>query len=494
MKKKLIATGCLIAILGLSWCGASWYTGKNIENNMDESLKTVVKALKEPFPDAQFRLTYTNYQRGIFSSTLTYKLQSVLEDAPDGYAETLHENEVTIFHGPFPLPQLKAFHLKPQLLSYLLNIESTHGLSMLKSLQEASQKEYPVIVQGTVDYSGNSINRFSIAPIQQNQGYAAFNFSGATVDLQTDASHFDKSNISADLGNMRMVLLGQPLLDLQNITFETQGDEKDKELTIKANKLELNTKFLGNLLGELSGNFKKTKVVLDHLSFSLNSTSVNDTESDVNIHYDLNQLKLNDQDLGKRHLQVAFKKVPTKVLHALFDNPNTLSGFGGLALDALFDEFIKNNGVIALDNYTVKTKEGESRFSFSIQPNQDKNLPIPKIKLIDIDLAVSLPMLADNLLAFGFSVDDLSMHHSDGQITTEKRRLVQSQLIERINEINTEFKSKSNLPHPFLVLENETVKFKFQYDASLKDVHLNGVSYPIQDFLAFMNAKHSQYE
>lgn len=67
MKKSLVAVS-IIAVLGTAWSGASWYTGKLIEQRMETLVANTNQQLKEYLPDAGVRLSVENYRRGIFTS------------------------------------------------------------------------------------------------------------------------------------------------------------------------------------------------------------------------------------------------------------------------------------------------------------------------------------------------------------------------------------------------------------------------------------------
>ncbi|MGO3397076.1 MAG: DUF945 family protein, partial [Serratia proteamaculans] len=74
MKKSLVAVS-VIVVLGAAWTGASWYTGKLIEQRMGEVVDNANSQLKVYLPKAGVKLGYENYQRGIFSSKIRYVLR-----------------------------------------------------------------------------------------------------------------------------------------------------------------------------------------------------------------------------------------------------------------------------------------------------------------------------------------------------------------------------------------------------------------------------------
>ncbi|MGO2435550.1 MAG: YdgA family protein, partial [Serratia proteamaculans] len=127
MKKSLVAVS-VIVVLGAAWTGASWYTGKLIEQRMGEVVDNANSQLKVYLPKAGVKLGYENYQRGIFSSKIRYVLRAdgsvTTDEAPLKAGDEVAFME-TIDHGPFPFAQLKKFNLLPSMASLHTELENT---------------------------------------------------------------------------------------------------------------------------------------------------------------------------------------------------------------------------------------------------------------------------------------------------------------------------------------------------------------------------------
>lgn len=108
MKKSLVAVS-VIVVLGAAWTGASWYTGKLIEQRMGELVNNANGQIRTLLPKAGVKFAYKDYQRGLFSSQVRYVLQA--DSSVAGEKALKDGDEVafieTIDHGPFPLAQLK---------------------------------------------------------------------------------------------------------------------------------------------------------------------------------------------------------------------------------------------------------------------------------------------------------------------------------------------------------------------------------------------------
>jgi len=108
MKKSLVAVS-VIVVLGAAWTGVSWYTGKQLESHISDIVNDANANIKQSYPKAGVSLSYEDYQRGIFSSSVRLVLQQA---AGAGNAAELKAGEKivlleTIDHGPFPTSQLK---------------------------------------------------------------------------------------------------------------------------------------------------------------------------------------------------------------------------------------------------------------------------------------------------------------------------------------------------------------------------------------------------
>ena len=86
-----------------SWVGATWYTGKRIEESSQRRLAEVNEKLAKVTPLFGLRIDQIKYERGLFSTQARYGLSLLKNDKsldvlPDGMIEF----DATIEHGPFP--------------------------------------------------------------------------------------------------------------------------------------------------------------------------------------------------------------------------------------------------------------------------------------------------------------------------------------------------------------------------------------------------------
>ncbi|WYX63448.1 DUF945 family protein [Achromobacter xylosoxidans] len=98
--------------------GATWYTGKRIEEGAQRRLAEANEKLAKITPLFGLRIDQIKYERGLFSTQARYGVSFVksdksLSDMPDGMLEF----DAQIEHGPFPRARWRAAPSRPSWLS-----------------------------------------------------------------------------------------------------------------------------------------------------------------------------------------------------------------------------------------------------------------------------------------------------------------------------------------------------------------------------------------
>ncbi|MDU4175660.1 MAG: YdgA family protein, partial [Serratia liquefaciens] len=204
MKKSLVAVS-VIVVLGAAWTGASWYTGKLIEQRMGEVVENANSQLKAYLPKAGVKLGYENYQRGIFSSKIRYVLRAdgsiTTDDAPLKPGDEVAFQE-TIDHGPFPFAQLKKFNLLPSMASVHTELENT---AATKGLFDITKGKSLFTAESRISYSGDTSSAIDVIPLDYQKDKSALKFSGATINA--DVSR-DMKAITLDANSDSAVISG----------------------------------------------------------------------------------------------------------------------------------------------------------------------------------------------------------------------------------------------------------------------------------------------
>ncbi|WP_148875814.1 YdgA family protein [Serratia marcescens] len=316
MKKSLVAVS-VIVVLGAAWTGASWYTGKLIEQHMGEVVDNANGQLKAYLPKAGVKLSYENYQRGLFNSQVRLVLRSDGSDAANG-AELKPGDEVafleTIDHGPFPFAQLKKFNLLPSMASVHTQLENTPAV---KALFEITKGKSLFTADSRISYSGDTASAIDIIPLEYQKDKSSLKFSGATINADVSS---DMKNLALD-ANSDNIVVSSPNAFGQNEQITFQG------FNLKGNSNE--SKF-GVKLGDQTMTLKQFKLAIDGKDavaldgFNLVSKFGEQGSSNIGgqIDYTMDALKVQGNDFGAGKLTLKIDNVDGKALKDFADSYN----------------------------------------------------------------------------------------------------------------------------------------------------------------------------
>ncbi|WON78600.1 DUF945 family protein [Serratia sp. UGAL515B_01] len=291
MKKSLVAAS-IIVVLGAAWTGASWYTGKLIEQRMGEMVEIANSELKSYLPNAGIKLSFENYQRGLFSSQARYVLRAD-DSVPTDNAQLKPGEEIafleTISHGPFPVAQLKKLYLLPSLASVHSKLENT---PRLKTLFEITKGQSLFSAETRIAFSGDTATTIDVIPVEFRGDKNSLRFSGAKInadvgrdmkttvlDVTNDSTIISAPNQFGQIGQIRLQGLmltgnthqnqfnlslgeqavnlkqlnvsidGKETLSMEGIKLATQFDEQDSKLDGQINYALDAIKIQGNNFG-----------------------------------------------------------------------------------------------------------------------------------------------------------------------------------------------------------------------------------------------------
>ena len=103
MKKSVAITLAVVIVGAGSWVGATWYTGKRIEESAQRHLAETNEKLAKITPLFGLRIDQIKYERSLFSTQARYGLSFVKNDkSPQEMPDGMIEFDAKIEHGPFP--------------------------------------------------------------------------------------------------------------------------------------------------------------------------------------------------------------------------------------------------------------------------------------------------------------------------------------------------------------------------------------------------------
>ncbi len=214
MNKTKIAVGVVVA-LGVVWTAGAWFTGKQLEKNMDQLVQQANAQIQNSAPESRLQLSYQDFQRGVFSSSARFVLQSSSQTEDNAMlkpGQSIVFKE-TIDHGPFPLAQLKKFNLIPSMASVHSELENTDAV---KKLFEITKGKSIVQAETRVGYGGSTDSDIKLLPADYSNAQTGerFAFNGGTLKVSADDKG-DKVAFNGDIDSLVLTSkneLGMPVL------------------------------------------------------------------------------------------------------------------------------------------------------------------------------------------------------------------------------------------------------------------------------------------
>ncbi|MDU3928900.1 MAG: YdgA family protein [Enterobacter asburiae] len=317
MKKSLVALS-IIVVLGAAWTGASWYTGKLIEQRMSALVDNANSLLKSHLPKFRVKLGYENYQRGIFSSKIRYVLRAdgsvTTDDAPLKPGDEVAFQEI-IDHGPFPFAQLKKFNLLPSMASVHTELENT---AATKGLFDITKGKSLFTAESRISYGGDTTSTIDVIPLDYQKDKSALKFGGAAI--KADVSH-DMETINLDANSGSVIIRGPNQL----------GQTKEIQLLGISLKSQTQTGPFDLYLGNQNLVLKQIKVAVEDKDTLLLegiklATLLDEKDSNLNgrVDFAINALKIQNVDFGSGKLSFNIDKLDAKSLKEFADRYNQL--------------------------------------------------------------------------------------------------------------------------------------------------------------------------
>ncbi|QHA89334.1 YdgA family protein [Serratia rhizosphaerae] len=482
MKKSVVAVG-VIAILGAAWTGASWYTGKLIEQRMGEVVSSTNSQLESYLPQAGIKLSYEDYQRGLFSSHLRFVIR------PDGTASgeqaALQPGEEVVLqevidHGPFPFAQLKRFNLIPSMASVRTELANTPAV---KTLFDIAKGKAPFTADSRIAYNGDTSTALKVLPLDYQKDGNALTFAGAdlTIDVARDlkAVQVDGSSDSATLSG-RTEFGQTEQITLQGITLKTDTRNGQYDLS----------------LGDQALNIKQLKVAVDNKEaltldgFNL-ASKFGEQDGNLNgqIDYTMDALKLQGADFGSGKLTLKIDKLDGKSLKEFADRYNQqmaalLQQSQSLPPEAYQEQasaivmqnlplLLKGNPTINVAPLSWKNSKGEGTFTLNldlVDPTQGVSPQAPDdlllaraVKKLDASLNLPVPMATEATAQTA---------KLQGYNAEEAQKLAQQQ-VQGLAAMGQMFK--------LTTLKDDVIGSRFHYADN--QVELNGNKMSLQEFL-----------
>lgn len=279
MKKSTVAVGVIIA-LGVVWTGGAWYTGKQLEKNVDAAVNKLTADASKKLGE-NIHSTVKDFHRGLFSSHF------VLDITPDKDADipgikpgqSLQLN-VDVDHGPFPLARIGSGNILPAMAATKLSLVNN---ALTKPLFDLTKGKSPVSALVSFAWDGATSSDITIAAGEYKDKSSVLTFDGADYHINANAA-MDAFDYNAK--SQKITISGQTGAEIviPEITFSGHlnktpfnfmtGDEQANvdNISVSANgKSVAEVKNLSfNMHSDLSTDKKKLNAKAEYALASLN--------------------------------------------------------------------------------------------------------------------------------------------------------------------------------------------------------------------------------
>lgn len=421
MKKSVAITLGVVIVGAGSWIGATWYTGKRIEESSQRHLAEANEKLAKLTPLFGLRIDQIKYERSLFSTQARYGLSLVkndktLDDMPAGMIEF----DAIIEHGPFPKTALSRGAFAPKLAFVHAEIAKTDNLKEVFAL---TKDVSPLISDAMISYSGTTSSTSKIAPVSTTLEGNSIDFSGMLItgtfdrSLEAVTAHgvMDKLAIDGSKSNDPVVMaITGMTMDVNSRMGKFGVSMGDSDLKIK--RIDVTRK------GD------DVKLSLDNFGYGV-KLAEDDKNINVQAAYQTGDITVNDVALGNGQAVIKLAKLDGQAVKQLSDTYNQLlrqimaqtedEGLKDEQIQTMLDaggKLLAGNPSFSIDPISWKTPKGESKLNFTLDlanPADIKNLTpqeiaVQAIKRIDATLIISKPMVQDLAAQYAIKKEGLT--------------------------------------------------------------------------------------
>lgn len=421
MKKSVAITLGVVIVGAGSWIGATWYTGKRIEESSQRHLAEANEKLAKLTPLFGLRIDQIKYERSLFSTQARYGLSLVkndktLDDMPAGMIEF----DAVIEHGPFPKTALSRGAFAPKLAFVHAEIAKTDNLKEVFAL---TKDVSPLISDAMISYSGTTSSTSKIAPVSTTLEGNSIDFSGMLItgtfdrSLEAVTAHgvMDKLAIDGSKSNDPVVMaITGMTMDVNSRMGKFGVSMGDSDLKIK--RVDVTRK------GD------DIKLSLDNFGYGV-KLAEDDKNINVQAAYQTGDITVNDVALGNGQAVIKLAKLDGQAVKQLSDTYNQLlrqimaqtedEGLKDEQIQTMLDaggKLLAGNPSFSIDPISWKTPKGESKLNFTLDlanPADIKNLTpqeiaVQAIKRIDATLIISKPMVQDLAAQYAIKKEGLT--------------------------------------------------------------------------------------
>lgn len=390
MGKAGIAITALMATAVAGTAGA-WYTGTQLERVLRQNIEQSNVQLNSQFPDAQVALQLVDFRQGIFSSNARYRLVVPSEDGNN--LELFVRDHIE--HGPLPLSRLTSFKFWPVMAVSNAELERTERLAALFS---ASGGRTPVSVVSNVGYGGGISGGIELAPLGWDGEQGSGAFSGLSALFSTDTAG-DAFRLKGRVDSLK--LDGEAQVSLVGVDFNMDRTRDESGLYLGTGRIEVD-----QLAAVIDG---QPAMVLNEM-VQTDVTTLGEEGAQVQLNYRLGSIGYGATRLGSIDMGWTLSRLDPQALlelagaydSALLGEVDDQAEVVSERAQAALEQLLERHPRLSLDNFAVRTANGESRLSLGVELDRPRSLELPPAMLmpqlignLEARLVLSKPMLVD---------------------------------------------------------------------------------------------------
>ncbi|WP_392559857.1 YdgA family protein [Orbus mooreae] len=403
MKKSIIA-GSVVAVLALGYIGASWYTGNVIQKQFDEKIVQLTEKINTNKALFNLDIQYSDYNKGIFSTSFH------LEVVELNSKEILFNDDVMIYHGPFPWNNIKSADFSPKMAVVYAQLSQQTN----KELWQAAGNKPFATINIDVDYSQNTqlvINNEQlnyrdqsdrlIWQITPNTLFASIDNNYHDISLESQIAQLQLYNIYGQVVTFNKMdytghFSSQDYINFQgtqNITLENIAiqDDIQSEQIVNLNQVSVTA----SSEKQSDNQAHKWSLTANKIMLGQQDLGQGEIESSYSI---------KDDEIGNKTLNIALEKLRLQNQQGNLDAAFKLSLMGdSLAFDQLYEgnvSLMEANANLPLQPLTYLVAQ-------IAKPNQ----PTPDEK--DLLSAQQSIMLISQLLLANYPFAQVNMYEQD---------------------------------------------------------------------------------
>ncbi|GAA0422962.1 YdgA family protein [Pseudomonas veronii subsp. inensis] len=438
--------------------------------------------------DGSLDLELVSLERGFFSSTAHYRLK-----AQGSFFGKQNPNPELLFvdhieHGPLPFSRLVSFKWLPVMATSHSALEKN---ATSEKWFAAAKDVSPLKGVFNMGYNRSVNGNLELLPLEFKDDTSSVSFSGANLDIDSTA---EGKKVKADgyMNSLKVVVVdanGAPFdVEFAGLTVASNVEKSTFGFYTGQNTIELTDTKL---------TFGPQKAVLTLKGFEQkDSSDIKDNNMDGRVDYKIDEIGYQGKPVGSAAMALSLKNldVPSSLLLTkLYQDkmqPVQAAAAAGepvpelqltdaeqALVEANVNQLLAAKPHLALENLSLKTTHGESRFSLALDLAKPASMELPPVELgkqvialLDANLTLSKPMIADV-----------------AALQAQVSGVTDPQAIEQQSQMASDMVSGMAVGTQLATLVGSDVVSKLHY--ANNEVTFNGQKMTVEQFIGFVIAK-----